>query len=104
MFAFQGRQGGYISTSRVFRPPHSRFQLEGHLALWPGYAEGWVLHGIEIRADPGDLSGHRGLLRFLFGPGGFMRDKEFDRPGETSAGEGGQDRADDSRNTDGPHA
>ncbi len=70
----------------------------------PGYAEGWISTVLKFGLILVIFLAIAGLLRFLFGPGGFMRDKEFDRPGETSAGEGGQDRADDPRNTDGPHA
>ncbi len=70
----------------------------------PGYVEGWVSTVLKFGLILVIFLAIAGLLRFLFGPGGFMRDKEFDRPGEPAAGKGGHDRADDPRKTDDPHA
>jgi len=62
-------------------------QAAGGVADWrdtwpfgPGYAEGWISTVLKFGMIAVLFLGIALLLRFLFGPGGWMRDKEFDAP------------------------
>ncbi len=85
----------------------------------PGWAEGWVSSILKFGLIAVIFLAIAGLLRFLFGPGGFMRDKEFDLPPEASdqaaqpgregqrpqaAGPGDPEGTHCSKKVDAPHA
>ncbi len=46
----------------------------------PGYSEGWISVTLKFLLIAVILGGIALFLRLLFGPGGPLRDKEFDQP------------------------
>lgn len=46
----------------------------------PGYSEGWISVALKFLLIAAILGGIALFLRILFGPGGPLRDKEFDEP------------------------
>lgn len=109
-------EGGYLDIIDIFGFLAASGAASDWKDTWPfgpGYAEGLASSLLKFGLIAVFFLGIAGLLRFLFGPGGFMRDKEFDLPPETAdqAGEPDQagdrsvgDGADGSKKTGGPHA
>jgi len=62
----------------------------------PGYSEGWVSVVLKFILIAAILGGIALFLRILFGPGGPLRDKEFDNPpGDGGAGDASRRREKD---------
>jgi len=53
----------------------------------PGYSEGWVSVALKFVLIAAILGGIALFLRILFGPGGPLRDKEFDDPKKGGPGD-----------------
>ncbi len=68
-----------------------RAQEPGWKNTWPfgpGWSEGWESTVLKFLLIAVILGGISLLLRFLFGPGGPMRPREFDEPDDRDGREG----------------